>query len=359
MAILVVKLENEASLMMNEFFDYNGNCWALTRTRGSRQNECIALEDFYECTIRTAWVDAIPVIFVLENQIIGWYKTAKVFRNLQIISAFLEGNVCARSLDVCLLSKTERQPWDYFEFKDKMYQVIEDSDECYTQLLDMIESENHRFVSIRFDIVDSFYSGDRVRMAANAERNNVQALGGATALMRDYCLGQSAEIAERVMNDQCMDIRELKTMYQYANQAVTFDKNSADGWYYLAMACEHLGFIKEGFKAIDRALKIESDGDDLLALKGHLLFALGKYEASAEHYEEAYAIQPVDGYLMCVGQAWYVMGNVDKAYKAYQRVKDKDVLEAYGINLKDMERRWPFVALRGFSFKDLFGRKKS
>lgn len=381
LAILIIKIENEASLMMNEFFDYNGVCWALSKSCPERKKECIDLEDFYECTMRSQTVDDVPVVFVTEDsdtsgtseisdtseksdtsgisgtsaayQIIGWYRHAKIFRMLQIISPFLEGNICAKTLDVRLLSGADRIPVKNFQFKDRRYQVLEDDDERCIELHKIIAQEHRHFIDIRFSVVVSQYQGDMVRMAG---------LGGDKSIkpvrkMRDFCIEKAGEIAGKVMNDQYSDIRMLKTMYQYGAEAVKYDSRSVDGLYYHAMACEQLGFIKEGFKSIDKALKLEPDGDDLIALKGHLLFALGKYEMAVSLYEEAYAIAPVDGYLMCIGQAWFAVGNVDKAYKTYEKVKDKKILDDYGINLKDMEKRWPFVSLRGFSLKDLISKK--
>ena len=47
MAILVVRIEDASTLLMNEFFDYNGRCYALTRSRKENTDVCINLEDFY------------------------------------------------------------------------------------------------------------------------------------------------------------------------------------------------------------------------------------------------------------------------------------------------------------------------
>ena len=47
------------------------------------------------------------------------------------------------------------------------------------------------------------------------------------------------------------------------------------------------------------------------------------------------------------GRVLFMMGNVDGAYKVYREIRDKDLLSEAGINLKDMEHRWPFVAIRG------------
>lgn len=353
MAMMAVKIENEASVLMNEFFDFQGWCYALSASRTSHAQECAALEDFYECTVQTDWLDDVPVIFVLEKQIIGWYVKARIYRKRQMISAFLEGNIKARALDAVLLPKSERIDRVQLDFGERMYEIIEEDDIRYEQLLHMI-SENTKGIPLRYELVDSFYSSDRLRLLqlkAGSDQSE------AKKMMKEHCLERCTYYASRVMNDECRDIRELKSMLQYARQAVIYDRDSADAWYYQAMACEQLGFVKDGLKAIERALALEPDADDLLAQKGHLLAAKGDYKAAVDCYEEAWSIVPEDGYLLHIGQTWFAMGNVDAAYKAFGRVKDKSLLEVRGINLKDMEKRWPFVNVRGFSLKELFGRK--
>ena len=53
MAILVVRIEDDSTLLMNEFFDYNGVCYGLTRSREKNDEICINLEDFYEGTVQS------------------------------------------------------------------------------------------------------------------------------------------------------------------------------------------------------------------------------------------------------------------------------------------------------------------
>ena len=64
MAILVVRIEDASTLLMNEFFDYNGRCYALTRSRKENTDVCINLEDFYEGTVQSESLEDIPVVFV-------------------------------------------------------------------------------------------------------------------------------------------------------------------------------------------------------------------------------------------------------------------------------------------------------
>lgn len=354
MAILAVKIENEASVLMNEFYDYNGWCYALSRSRTDTGNQCIQLEDFYECSLQTQWIDHIPVIFVADQQIIGWYTKACIYEKLQIVSTFLEGNIKAAIGDAILLPASSRKTYNQFNFGDKFYEVIEDDDSRYEQL-ETILSSNAKGLPIRYSQVESLYKGDNIRLIGIKHGKNLKE---AKKAQEAYCIQQCGVIAQAVMADACKDIRELKTMYQYADQALVYNRQSVDGWYYKAMACEQLGMNKEGLKAIEKAISQEEDGDDLICQKGHLLFALGQYDQAISCYEEAYNISGEQGYLLYLGRAWSTKGNMDQAYKAYSRIENKQLLEDSGINLKDMEKRWPFVLARGFSFKDLFSKKR-
>ncbi len=351
MAILAVKIEHEASLLMNEFFDYNGLCCAISCSRGERREECINLEDFYECTIRTNRIEDVPVVFLAEDQIIGWYEKAEICRSRRHISMFLEGNMTAPSVSARLLPKSERISGIPFNFQNKFYEVIESGDERLDRIQNLMNTAKS-FVPICFSQAGSFYSADRLRLIGQKYRKNKEE---AFRKMYDYCIEKCEETAQRVMNDLCMDIRELKTMYAYAKQSLIYQKNSVDGLYYLAMACDQLGFVKEGLKAIGKAVQAEPDGDDLYVMKGHLLFAAQKYEEAAQSYQEAVDINPDDNYLIYLAQTKAVQGNMDAAYKIYKKVSDPSLLDEKGIRLKDMERRWPFAAaIRGFSLKDLF-----
>ena len=82
MAILVVRIEDASTLLMNEFFDYNGRCYALTRSRKENTDVCINLEDFYEGTVQSESLEDIPVVFVKAQDggwaVIGYYKRAEV-----------------------------------------------------------------------------------------------------------------------------------------------------------------------------------------------------------------------------------------------------------------------------------------
>ena len=71
MAILAVKIDERATLRMNEFFDYSGFCWAVSRKRSKDGAEGADLEDFYEGTVRSRCIEDVPVIFIYENKISG------------------------------------------------------------------------------------------------------------------------------------------------------------------------------------------------------------------------------------------------------------------------------------------------
>lgn len=348
MAILAIRIEDAASILLNEFFDYGGQCWAISRDRKKNTEECMPLEDFYECTIRTEWLDDVPVVFVCDDHIIGWYTSARIYRKLKVLSPFMEGNIVADVRQAKLLASGQKTDSIQLEFEDQYYKVIDEYDVLHVKLSEMMKDPGLKTIEIRFDLLPSGYDGKKVRMAAGIGKRQ----SDAAFKMADYCLDQCNEIAYKAMNDQCRDIRDFKTMYDYASEVTKMLSKNTDGWYYLAMACEQTGRVKEGIKAIEKALALEPDGDDLIALKGHLLFAMERYEQAITCYQEAHDISPEDGYLLCIGQTYLVMGKVDMAYKAYKRISDPEVLKEKGIDLKDIEHRWPFVAIRNF-----FGKK--
>lgn len=83
MAILAVKIDDRATLRMNEFFDYAGHCWALSRSREKEDAVGAELEDFYEATVRSGHIDGVPVVFIYEDQVVGWYISATVYRYIR------------------------------------------------------------------------------------------------------------------------------------------------------------------------------------------------------------------------------------------------------------------------------------
>lgn len=387
MAIMAVKIEDCASLRMNEFFDYNGCCYAVSRSRASSCTKGAELEDFYECTVLTDWIEGVPVIFLCgkpqlkgpvagpgeslasELFVCGWYRQAKIYRIVRRPSLFLEGNIEARALDAVLLP-VERwiRAGEVFSapeqmFCEKLYKVIEEDDTCHDRVWDMVSSERVSGVPVRYDLYmahidrqglnragSSAAAGGAGRSAAAGGAGRSAAVSGAERKRRaqyEFCIEHCQDYASRLMSDGCDNIGEIRTLREYAQLAVLYGAKQADGYYYEAMADEQLGFVREGLKAINRALELEPDGADLLALKANLLTAYGKYEEALALYSESYDISGDESYLMMKGIVYFIIGNVDAAYKTYRQIENKTLLADAGINLKDMERRWPFVAIRG------------
>ena len=56
---------------------------------------------------------------------------------------------------------------------------------------------------------------------------------------------------------------------------------------------------------------------------------------------------------MLAGKIYGLIGNMDMAYKTFRKITDQDILKAYDISLKDIEKRWPFVAIRNFDLKNI------
>lgn len=341
MAILVIKVEDVSTLLMNEFFDYDGWCYGLSRPRTQSGEPCIHLEDFYECTVRSEKIAGVPVVFAQEREgqfyIAGWYCEAEIRRNILRPSLFLEGNVRAAAKDVCLLLEKERQFQMQSQFGRRCYEVIEEDDSRYQPLVNFISNYSGKNDFLRYDFVDILLDG-------KARKNY------------NICVEHCERLAERLMNDSCRDIREIKELEAYAQMASVLDGKKADGYYYLAMAGHQLGKVKKGIKAIERALKLESEAADLMAMKGNLLLSLGYAETAADWYHQAWLSEGDEDYLLLEGRAWLFKGQMDRAIECFKKVSDKAMLQEAGINLKDMERRWPFINVRGFHLKNLFGK---
>ena len=131
MAILAVKIDNLATLRMNEFFDYAGHCWALSRSRDGEDAVGAELEDFYEGTVRSGHMEGVPVVFIHGDQAVGWYISATVYRYIRHPSLFLEGNICADTRNVRLLKHSISVEGLEFS-RNKNYLVIESGDEIFT-----------------------------------------------------------------------------------------------------------------------------------------------------------------------------------------------------------------------------------
>ena len=65
MAILLVNIDNPATMALNEFYDYNGHCYALSCSRDREDGVAITFNDFYESTVATSQMSKIPVVQIL------------------------------------------------------------------------------------------------------------------------------------------------------------------------------------------------------------------------------------------------------------------------------------------------------
>ena len=122
------------------------------------------------------------------------------------------------------------------------------------------------------------------------------------------------------------------------------------------MACYQMGQVKKGMKAIERALRLEPDSGDLMAMKASLLVSMGHAPEAADLFHQAWMADADEDYLILEGRVRMLMGRVDEAYETLKQVTDQTALKEAGIDLRDMKRKWPFIGVRGFSIKNIFGR---
>lgn len=340
MAILAVKIDNLATLRMNEFFDYAGHCWALSRSRSREDAVGAELEDFYEGTVRSGHMEGIPVIFIYENQVVGWYETAIVYRYIRHPALFLEGNICADTRNVRLLkqpvsdqayiSQDVRMGVDFPQ--DKNYLVIENGDMRYSPLKTLIHENPGPFETV--DYAKAAADG-RAQLFGQAGRTGVskKAVGSKRSSRIEGLLKGCEIFASEIMEDRCRDIGTVKALGELALEVTRQAAGNVNGWYYLAMANYQLGFVRKGLKAVDRAIRLEPDGDDLLVMKGNLLVSNSCFEEALHCYEEAYAINPEDSYYIMAGRACACMGNPVAAEGYYRKVKDPEILKDFEIKL--------------------------
>ena len=341
MAILVVRIEDDATLLMNEFFDYDGVCYGLTRSRSESGSVCINLEDFYEGTVQSEFLKDIPVVFAEERDnswyVAGWYKKAEVRKRILRPSLFLEGNIRADVRDAWLIPEEERQKTFAAHFGERYYEVVEEDDARYQPLLVYMTDNRGQNALLRYDCVDIFLQ---------------------STIRHDYaaCLRECERLALALMSEGCADLRDIKRLEACGRQARVLNGREADGYYYEAMADEQLGRVRQGMKAVERALRIEPEGADIMALKGQLLAGMGKPEAAAQWFHKAWYESGDDDYLLLEGRAWLLAEQPDNALECFRKISDKALLDEAGINLKDMERRWPPVSARGFHLKNLLNK---
>lgn len=323
MAILVVQIEDVASLLLNEFFDYNGYCYAVTHHRRESETFNMPLEDFYEATIEEDEITDVPVVFIrqdsLDSYIVGWYNSATIWRNPKHLTLFLEGNIRAMSGDVVLLPEPLSLEDFYWHSTTQLYEVIENEDQRYHYLKDYIDG----------------YSG-----ANSFKRYPYIHVNVDNRVARDYdmCIGMCMELAGAIMNNTCQGIEEIKALEQYAQIAERLMKNNADGYYYHAMACHQLGFLKEGMKAIEKALQLEPEAADIVAQKAYLLFGMGYYEEGARLFHSAYDLSKEDEYLLLEGRLWLITGQLNRAAEIFCQIENEEILSESDISMDEMRK---------------------
>ncbi len=337
MAILLIRIEDTASLALNEFFDYNGRCYALAGSRNSAEKKQLRLEEFYEATRDTKELENIPVFFVTGTDqnvtIAGWYRSAKISENIRHLSLFLEGNVEAAVSDVVLLPENRRTEKLEWPVPEQSYEVVEEEDSRHDRLQRLLHTEQRENAMIRYAYVP-------VRLDPKLVKQP------------EACLQYCARLAEVLVQNQCRDLSEIKQLEQYAAKVKEKVPKNPDGWYYHALACCHLGFFKEGIRSVQKALALEPEAADLLALKGMLLAEKGYYQDSAVCLHEAYEKNREEEYLLLEGRVKAMAGQMDKAYECFAAIQDKNLLEEAGIRLADFEKRWSFADLLSFRRKN-------
>lgn len=282
-AVLVIRIEQIESLALNEFFDYNGFCYALTCKRDHMDEIAIDLEDFYEATVETSKLEGIDVYFVKQNHsklfLFGWYQNATVYSRIKHPSLFLEGNVIARASDVIFME----QPVEMSEFAwyvgSQVYEVIEKEDARYDRLCRLRDSYKGRNRFQRFPYLHIVLEKQWTKSF-------------------ETCILHCEALAAAVMEDSCGGIEELVELRAYAKAATQMNSSEADGFYYLAMASYHLGFQKEAMKAVERALRLEPKAADIIAQKAAILVSMGHEAAARELFQEAYERSGDEVYLV-------------------------------------------------------------
>ena len=333
MAILAVKIDDPATLRMNEFFDYAGACWALSRNREADGMMGAELEDFYDGTVRSSQMEEVPVVFIYEDQVVGWYEKAMVYRYIRRPALFLEGNICAKVQDVRLLVKPET--FSGLDFgKDKNYLVVESDDARYEEFVRLMKRIKGTFEPVEYSKVPVDTRSKRLMTKSKVRMGQKLTAQDKVTHLLQLCEGFAGEI----MDDTCQGIGTVKALLELSQEATRYAASSVNAWYYLAMANYQLGFVKKGLKAIDRAIRLEPDADDLLVMKGNLMVSNGCLEEALKCYESAYKICPDDSYYVMAGMACKCMGNRIAEMQYYKKVKDSDILKEFGISFGKKNR---------------------
>lgn len=135
--------------------------------------------------------------------------------------------------------------------QDKNYLVIESGDVRYLPLKSLINEGRGPFEAV-----------DYAKTMAD-DRGKMWEENGTNSGLLQRCEAFAAEI----MEDRCQGIGTVKALAEAALEVTRLEADNVNGWYYLAMAYYQLGTVRKGLKAIDRAVRLEPDGDDLLVME--------------------------------------------------------------------------------------------
>lgn len=312
MALLAIRIEDTATLPLNEFYDYQGTCYALTRTRASVSDDCIELEDFYDGTVVDEKLEHVDVVFVHDGLVAGWYRDATVYRRILRPTLFLEGNVTAGSVHVWYLPAHMRQYELEAEFGDRCYCVIEETDPRYADLKGYLD----------------IYHGENIFQRAASVHVSID-----HAIKKDFdqCMNQCSDTAERILSNECTGISEICAMAAYARQAELFGRAQADPYYYEAMAEYQLGNTHRAMKAVNNALKLEPDGNDIKALKACILYSMGYGLEGAQLMDEVWLEEGDEVYLLNEGRMLLYSHHAAEAFECFARIGDSTIREELGI----------------------------
>ena len=175
----------------------------------------------------------------------------------------------ANASDVVLLKQMKMIEGVTANFMFRNYCVIEMEDSRYDKLAELI-----------------YVDADETNVFTRYPYVHIE-LDGRAKKSYDVAIRYCGSLAGNIMNDNCQGIAEIKALKLYAEEAVRLDKSKADGYYYLALANYQLGFVKDGMKAVERALTIEPEASDINALKANLLVSRGYFDAALELYQKA------------------------------------------------------------------------
>ena len=336
MVIFLVKIENEESLALNEFFDYNGKCYALSKSREDAGGNLIKMDDFFEASVGTKELKDVMTVFTTVDDgratILGWYKESIVYSELIQPSLFLEGNIVANASDVVLLPAENRLSYTAWTEKQKGYEIVEIEDARFDDIYSLVYDYKGENAFVRYPFAEA-------KLIPSALKS------------KEACNEACEYYASNILNNTCKGIAEIKLLEAYGKKLTEMDSKSADGYYYMAMARCHLGFAKKGIKDIEKALKLEPDASDLIAQKGMLLCSMGHDLAAAECFDKAYEVSHDESYLLLEGVALIRGGELDTGCKKLKEIQDEELLIEAGIEIRNIEKKKPFSGLERFFLK--------